>query len=352
MEAPEWFVMSIAAILAALFGWAFRALPGERWQFLVAVPLRRNAAGAWHGLNLTYYGVFNALAAVLATAMVFVMLGALGVPATAIAVLLVTILAVAIPAARLVAAWVEGKAHTLSIAGAFGAGLLIAPEAIWVVNHSSGHWLPYPLPLLSTLAALVIAYVLGEGVGRLACISFGCCYGRPLHSLPPAWRRHFEHLYFRFSGNTKKICYASNLEGQRVVPIQAMTAVLLSVAGLVGLDLFLRGHHRAAYWVPMIASQLWRFVSEFLRADHRGSGKISAYQKSALLAMIFATALALLWPQERSPHAAILSQGLATLWQPAILLGLQLLGIIIFLYTGRSRVTASTLQFHVVSDKV
>ena len=75
MEAPELFVMSIAAMLTALFAWAFRALPRERWQFLVAVPLQRNATGAWQGLNLTYYGLFNALAAVLGTAMVFVMLG-------------------------------------------------------------------------------------------------------------------------------------------------------------------------------------------------------------------------------------------------------------------------------------
>ena len=30
------------------------------------------------------------------------------------------------------------------------------------------------------LAALAIGYILGEGLGRLACLSFGCCYGKPL----------------------------------------------------------------------------------------------------------------------------------------------------------------------------
>jgi hypothetical protein len=33
-------------------------------------------------------------------------------------------------------------------------------------------------------------------------------------------------------------------------------------------------------------TQVWRFLSEFLRADYRGSGRISAYQVMALFAAV------------------------------------------------------------------
>ncbi len=41
-----------------------------------------------------------------------------------------------------------------------------------------------PIPVRPVLATIVAAHALGEGSGRLACISFGCCYGRPLDQLP------------------------------------------------------------------------------------------------------------------------------------------------------------------------
>lgn len=53
---PETFVVILAVLCAALFGWAFRVLPHERWQLLAAVPLRKDADGRWRALNLTYPG--------------------------------------------------------------------------------------------------------------------------------------------------------------------------------------------------------------------------------------------------------------------------------------------------------
>jgi hypothetical protein len=47
-----------------------------------------------------------------------------------------------------------------------------------------------------------------------------------------------------------------------------------------------------------------------------------------------------------------LAHGFAGLWDPAPLLLLQLLWIVIFLYTGLSRVTGATVSFHVNAEKI
>ena len=56
------FIASIAVIFASTFYWGFRHLPGEEWQMIAAVPIVKNRFGQWQGLNLTYYGFFNATA--------------------------------------------------------------------------------------------------------------------------------------------------------------------------------------------------------------------------------------------------------------------------------------------------
>ena len=56
-------------------------------------------------------------------------------------------------------------------------------------------WLPGlddgSLPVLPTLAALAVGYAFGEGIGRLACISYGCCYGKPLRTCGPRVKKIF-----------------------------------------------------------------------------------------------------------------------------------------------------------------
>jgi hypothetical protein len=39
------------------------------------------------------------------------------------------------------------------------------------------------MPIVPALAAVMIAYTFGEALGRLACISFGCCYGVSISKL-------------------------------------------------------------------------------------------------------------------------------------------------------------------------
>jgi hypothetical protein len=90
-----------------------------------------------------------------------------------------------------------------------------------------------------------------------------------------------------------------------------------------------------------------RFVSEFLRADFRGAGNISGYQFLSLIALLVPFCLTVFLPPESFAVHPNLSAGASLLWNPLTLLLLQLLWLTVFLYTGRSMVTGSTLNFHV-----
>ncbi len=163
--------------------------------------------------------------------------------------------------------------------------------------------------LLVTDAA--IAFLFGEGLGRLGCLSFGCCYGRPLDKFSPRFQRWLSPLSTVFHGETKKIAYAGGLAGHRVLAIQTITAVLYCSVACVALDLFMRGHVKPALAVSLGLSQLWRVVSEPLRSDHRGSHGWSAYQSMSLagLALCLLFLLVLPAPQQPTPD---LWRGVAT----------------------------------------
>ncbi|NPV03811.1 MAG: prolipoprotein diacylglyceryl transferase [Syntrophaceae bacterium] len=341
------FIASLAVILAVLFRWAFRALPGESWQILAAVPLRKQAGGNWSGLNLTWYGFFSACAYVLAAAVYLVLTAAVGVPRTAALALLAATLLLCAPASKLLARLIEGKSFTFTVGGASFVGILAAPFLVRGAEAVTG----WPMPVFPVIAAVAVAYAFGEGVGRLACVSFGCCYGRPLADFGPAVRDRLGRWCFTFTGKTKKIAYESGLDGQRVVPVQALSAVINCAAGLAGAVLFLASRFEAAFLVTVAATQVWRFVSEFLRADFRGHGRISAYQKMNVAAVAYAGAIAALVPAGTAP-AVDLGPALGILWDPCMILFLQGLWLVFFLYTGRSRVTGSTLDFFVHRDRV
>jgi hypothetical protein len=58
------------------------------------------------------------------------------------------------------------------------------------------------------------------------------------------------------------------------------------------------------------------------------------------------------WLSSVPVQQASLAQGLETLWHPAMLIFLQLLWIVSFVFTGKSRVTESRLAIHVCQDKI
>jgi hypothetical protein len=101
----------------------------------------------------------------------------------------------------------------------------------------------------------------------------------------------------------------------------------------------------------LTVTQLWRFGSEFLRADYRGGGKITAYQVMGIVSIPYAAILGLVFPFETA-DAPVLVEGLARLWNPLVLIFLQGLWILSFVYTGYSKTTGSVLSFHVMQDRV
>jgi prolipoprotein diacylglyceryltransferase len=162
---------------------------------------------------------------------------------------------------RLIARVVEKKRYTLTVGGAFFAGLLAAPWLVVLVNATIRDPFFPQLPVMPFLAAGAASYVLGEGFGRLACISFGCCYGRPVASLPVSLQRIFSPCAFVFRGPTKKVAYEGHLEGQAVVPIQAITSVVLVATGIASVYLFLAGRSASAFLLAVTVSQAWRCIS-------------------------------------------------------------------------------------------
>jgi prolipoprotein diacylglyceryltransferase len=346
----EFFVLSMSICFGLLLTWAFKSLPQEQWQILASLPISKDMSDKWTGVNFTYYGLFTAFATVSAVSVVFLLLGSVHISVKLILIFVGTLFSICLPAARVIARVVEKKPQTLTIGGASFVGFLAAPLIAWVLSSDSALG-PYHVPPLPLLAAISIAYALGEGLGRLACISFGCCYGKPLTECHPWIGKAIGSYTFVFSGKSKKIAYERGLDGKHVVPIQAITSVLYVAVSLAGILLYLKGFYSTSLVLTITVTQLWRVLSEMLRADYRGEGKLSMYQIMALIAIFcgWVTAFAF---REVSLPPADLRAGIVSMWDPAVLLFLQLLGLTTFVYTGRSMVTGSTLSFHVIKERI
>jgi hypothetical protein len=345
------FVLVLSLILLPFLFWAFRNLPKENWQVLACVPGEKSRGDARRGTNYTWYGFFLATAYVSGVLVFLILMGSIAVPITASFVLIVLILSICTPLAGILARLVEGKRFTLTVGGAVFAGLMLAPWIIEILNVTLGGLFELHFPVLATLCAMAIAHVLGEGMGRLACISFGCCYGKPLHKLPEFFQKLLAPFGMTFFGKTKKIAYAHGLDGQPVVPVQAMTSFIYVVVSLWCIWLFLEEHYVLSFSVSVGTSHGWRILSELLRADYRGNKRISAYQIMSLLALPYATAIIFLFPPSQVGQTSI-AAGLASFWSPEIILFLQVLWFIIFLFTGRSQVTAAEISLYVVKDRI
>jgi prolipoprotein diacylglyceryltransferase len=346
------FLLIITLVCAGGLSWGFVILPRENFQFIASVPLTRDPNGHWRALNLTWYGVLTAASVTCASFMFLVLCGAAGLDHTLLVVVGLGILSAALPASRLVARLVEGKLHTFTIGGAVFVAFALSPALVALANHTVGRWVGHELPLLPVLGAAAIAYAFGEGLGRLACVSFGCCYGKPVSSLPSVLRPLFHRFHFVFRGSTRKIAYASGLEGEKVIPIQAMTALAHCSLGVAASALFLAGHFRLGFALALAGTQTVRVLSEFLRDDHRGGRfGLTTYQWMALALALFALGLGLVSPPlgEALPS---LTAGLALVWTPGALVGLLSVLIAVFLFTGRSEVTTATVDFSVRSERI
>ncbi len=342
-------VALLAIFLTALFSWAFRSLPREQWQIFAALPREREPGGGWRGINLTYYGVLNALAVGIGVMVAIFLAGTVGLPLALPAWGLLAILAVSVPASRIVNRLVEGHWHGFTVGGASFIGMVLGPWLVWSIWRF-GRPTDGATEVLYVMGTVSSAYALGEGIGRLACISFGCCYGRALEGCPSWIRTLFSRWAFVFEGQMKKASYERGLEGQRLIPVQALTAIISSAAGLAGIALFLGGRPGLAYVVPIVITQLWRFLSEFLRADFRGHERISAYQRMALVGAAYTVVLGLLWPAV--PHGAPdVARGFSLLWTPGAILFIEAIAAFVFVRMGVSTITTSHVSFDLTPDR-
>jgi prolipoprotein diacylglyceryltransferase len=311
---------------------------------LAVIPFKKEGNGCWSGINLTYYGFFLATSQLLAVVLLLILLGAARLPLAAILLLTLIILAVCIPAARIVAVLVEKRRHSFTIGGASFVGILLAPWCILLVERIMNEFTPCRLPMLPILAAMATAYTLGEGLGRLGCISFGCCYGKAVEDCHPLIGRLFSKTCFIFEGATKKAVYEGKLQNRPLVPIQALTCVIYCLTAAAGSLLFLRNHTTTALIACITVTQFWRILSETLRADFRGFSKISTYQKMGAAAVVYVIVICLFF-NAASIHLPNVAAGLRLLWQPGIIIVLQILWLIAFFFFGRSTITTSSLVF-------
>jgi len=196
------FVLALAAFSTVLLVWSFRTLPGEGWQILASMPMAKDDSGRWKGLNLTYYGLFTANAYGFALAVLFVLMGSLHVPMQRRSRWSRRCCCCGVPASRFIA-----RAVRKEILHLYGWGSILRGDSGHPLDHQHRPRRNGGCSHLrhSALSAISISYAFGEGMGRLACISFGCCYGKPLSQSHPILRRVIENLSFTFHGKTKKI---------------------------------------------------------------------------------------------------------------------------------------------------
>ena len=344
------FLSTLSILILITIVWGFKTLPKEKWQIMAVLPKEKSLHGKWAGLNLTYYGLLSANAYTFAVIMFFILGASAKIPISGLCVLILAILALCMPASKIVARIVEKKTGTLTVGGAVFIGILISPWLVHLMNLTLGRIYYFNIHITVFLSAISISYAFGEGLGRLACISFGCCYGKPVHQCSPFIQRLFSGFYLVFSGKTKKIVYASGLEGEKVIPVQVMTAGLYSVTALFGTWLFLNGYYAAALLEAMIITQVWRFASEFFRADFRGSLSITPYQIMALGAIAYSLGVVFFFPAPGD--MPVLQMGLTALWNPWMIFLIELIWVAAFFHTGRSVVTGAEISFHVNENKI
>lgn len=344
-------LFGLAAVYAAVLWWGARHLPGERWQIAAAIPVRKDGAGEWTGVNITFYGIITASALAVSSGLLLLLLGALGVPSLDVVLFMAPLISACLPASRLVARWVESKPATLTIGGAAFVGLLLAPWLVGLLRAGLGLDALPGFQVTPVLAALMLCYALGEGLGRLACLSFGCCYGRPLEQCPAWLRRLLGRRGLVFSGATKKIAYEAGLAGLPVLPVQVITSAVYGLASLGGLHLFLSGRYQASLWLTLAVSGLWRAYSETLRADFRGHRRFTAYQALALAGVAYGVVVSLVMPPVAAPIPQ-LGLGWGELWSPGALCALMLLWVAALINSGVSRVTGARISFHLNRNQI
>ncbi len=345
-------LLILSVVFIIIFSWSFKKLPKENMQILACIPIRKLNDEHWHCINITYYGFITCIAYGLSIVTFFFLTASKGVPARISLFIVFTILFFTVPASKIVAKLVEKKKNRFSVGAASFVGVLLIPFVTeFAINFFSNlnQTINYFFAIVNALA---ISYCIGEGIGRLACISFGCCYGKQIDHINLPLRFLFKKLKFEFYGKTKKISYESGLEGKPVIAVQAITAVLYSFLALVGSYLFFNNSYILSLVLVFFPSQLWRFLSEFLRADYRGEGKISHYQIMTVISMCYMALIIIFSDRSQIPVIETdYTKGLTIFFNGYVVTVTVITSLYIFILTGISKVTKAEARFIVASEK-
>lgn len=344
------FITGIFAFLWLLFYWGFSYLPMEKWQVLAAIPYKKNKKGSWDSITFTYYGLLSAFSYIFALSIFIILIGSVSIPLILTLIYIIPILLICVPASKLVAMIVEKKSSTFTVGGAVFIGVIIGPWLIMGISEFLKNYHNTSVNNMAVLAAMAIAYAFGESLGRLACLSFGCCYGKELSKCSPIIQAIFNNNYFVFYGNNKKAAYEENLEGVELVPIQGITSIIYGITGILCSYLFMEKYYSVAAVTALVVTQGWRLLSEFLRADYRGGGKISAYQIMGIIGVIYSCLIIPFIPVQTGLDPNLLT-GLKALYSIEAILFLQFVGLFIFIFTGKSKVIESRMTYQVLKNR-
>jgi len=346
------FITTLSLLVFFLVYIGIRYFPSERFQFLATIPYKPLSEGKWFSLNITFYGLFNAIAYTIGSMVVAVLLLSVGVTFFEIALIMVIIFLICIPASKIIAYIIEKNKTGFTVGGAVFIGVLVSPLAIYLGLFLSSNKSNFTLLFLPIISAMAIGYIFGEGVGRIGCLSFGCCYGKSVDELKSRiLKKFFSRFYTIYTGRLKKAQYASNLCNKKTVPVQSIGIILYNFTGLIGVYLFLKGNFYGALIVTVFVSQIYRFFSEFLRDDYRGEGKISPYQKMALLNVIVVLIYSVIFKNNGYSPLIDLNYALQKIFEIKTIIFFILIFAITFIYTGVSTATYSIVTFR-LSSKV
>lgn len=148
----------------------------------------------------------------------------------------------------------------------FYGGFLVAAGAAVLLTRMQRQSLPH----VADLAAPALA--IGQAIGRLGCLSAGCCYGKPTDRFCAVHFTHPEAL-------------APLGIGLHPTPLYEAVGCALLGGGLVWLARRRTLPAGALFWIYVLGYGILRFTVEMLRGDVRG-GSFAGLYPSQWLALI------------------------------------------------------------------
>lgn len=320
--------------------WGLKNLHKDEYQFFAVIPYKKLCEDKYEGINITFYGIISALSTTISVFIFLNLIKIINFPIDKAYFILFIIFTIGIFSSKIVAYIIEHRKNTLTIGGSiFISGMIAAPVIYFIIKFFKIQEL-YFLPVFSILST---AYVSGEGVGRLACLSFGCCYGKPaskFNFLPGK-------LKVKFYADTKKAVYDSSYKNIELINIQGIVVIIFSLLGVISIISIIFQKFILAFFLSFILPSLLRFLSEFLRNDYRGNGKLSIYQIFSLI--LFGYGLLIVFISKNINLSLTLNSHISFYYSDIFILGFVF--IVILIHSGISKVTYSNITFFLRPSK-